>query len=92
MSKLTIVEAAEAALNVLGAPSSVKQIYAKILERSLYKFGAQDPVGVLRIQMERHCVETSWASDAKVKRFRKNEAGLFSNIESGNLREKNRVV
>lgn len=63
MSKLTIVEAAQAALRILDTPSSVKQVYAKILERSLYKFGAQDPVSVLRIQMERHCVETSWASD-----------------------------
>ncbi|WP_282145785.1 restriction endonuclease [Alteromonas stellipolaris] len=92
MSKLTIVEAAEIALKMLGVPSSVKQVYAKILERSLYKFGAQDPVSVLRIQMERHCVETSWVSDAKVKRFRKSEAGLFSNIESGNHQAKTRKV
>lgn len=92
MSKLTIVEAAQTALRILDTPSSVKQVYAKILERSLYKFGAQDPVSVLRIQMERHCVETSWVSDAKVKHFRKSETGLFSNIESDDQRNKTRKV
>ena len=92
MSKLTIVEAAETALRILDAPSSVKQVYAKILERSLYKFGAKDPLSVLRIQMERHCFETSWISDAKVKRFRKSEDGLFSNIESDGMKSDIRKV
>ena len=42
MTKLTIVEAAKEALYLLGAPSSLKQIYSKIMERSLYKFGAKE--------------------------------------------------
>ncbi|MCE2594915.1 restriction endonuclease [Motilimonas cestriensis] len=47
------------------------------MERSLYKFGAKDPLSVLRIQMERHCDSTSWGSGAKRKLFSKNEDGLF---------------
>ena len=43
MSKMTIVEAAKEALYLLGAASSLKQIYSKIMERSFYKFGAKDP-------------------------------------------------
>ena len=52
MSKMTIVEAAKEALYLLGAASSLKQIYSKIMERSFYKFGAKDPLAVLRIQIE----------------------------------------
>lgn len=78
MSKLTIVDAAKEALAILGAPSSVKQIYAKIMERSLFKFGAKDPIAVLRVQIERHCEQTSWSCEAKNKYFKKDEEGLFS--------------
>jgi restriction system protein len=77
MTKLTIVEAAVEALVLLATPSSTKQIYSKILERQLYKFGAQDPVAVLRVQLERHCDRTSWSSEARNKRFSKNDDGLF---------------
>ena len=52
MIKMTIVEAATEALRLLSKPSSIKQIYAKVLERSLYKFGAKDPLAVLRVQIE----------------------------------------
>lgn len=78
MSKLTIAGAAVEALLLLEAPSTISQIYAKIMERSLYKFGAKDPLAVLRVQIERHCEQTSWSCEAKNKLFRKNEKGLFS--------------
>lgn len=78
MSKMTIVEAAKEALYLLGAASSLKQIYSKIMERSLYKFGAKDPLAVLRIQIERHCEQTSWSCEAKNKFFIKDEKGLYS--------------
>ncbi|MEM6184454.1 restriction endonuclease [Shewanella vaxholmensis] len=77
MTKLTIVEAAVEALILLEVPSTCKQVYTKIMERKLYKFGAKDPIAVLRIQMERHCDATSWSSEAKNKHFSKNVDGLF---------------
>jgi restriction system protein len=78
MTKMTIVEAAKEALRLLNEPSTIKQIYAKILERSFYKFGAKDPLSVLRIQLERHCEQTTWSSEAKNKLFTKDEKGLYS--------------
>ncbi len=83
MSKLTIVEAAAEALSLLARPSSVREIYAKIMERSLYKFGAKDPLAVLRIQMERHCDQTTYATEAKTKLFTKCEDGLYSLLNYG---------
>lgn len=77
MTKLTIVEAAHKALVLIDKPASTKQIYAKILERSLYKFGAKDPIAVLRVQLERHCDTTAWSSEAKTKLFSKNSDSLF---------------
>ncbi|WP_255546838.1 restriction endonuclease [Moritella sp. 36] len=82
MKKLTIVEAALEALHLLGRASTIKQIYAKIMERQLYKFGAKDPISVLRIQVERHCESTAWSSEAKVKLFLKNDNSEFSPLIS----------
>lgn len=83
MSKLTIVEAAEEALSLLSKPSTVREIYAKIMERSLYKFGAKDPLSVLRIQIERHCDKTNYTADARTKHFTKCEDGLYSLLKYG---------
>ncbi len=81
-SKLTIVEAAVEAIYLIGKPSTVKQTYVKIMERQLYKFGAKDPIAVLRIQMERHSDATTWGSEAKIKRFSKNVSGEFQVLGS----------
>ncbi len=75
--KNTIVESAVAALKILGSPSNVKQIYAKIMERKLYKFGAKDPIAVLRVQLERHTNNTTWGAESKVKVFSKDSEGKF---------------
>jgi restriction system protein len=77
MTKLTIVEAALEALNLIGSSATIKQTYAKIMERQLYKFGAKDPLAVLRIQMERHCDSSTWSSEAKNKLFSKTDKGEF---------------
>ena len=82
MKKLTIVEAALEALHLLGSAATIKQIYAKIMERQLYKFGAKDPVAVLRVQVERHCESTAWTSEAKIKLFLKNNNSEFTPLIS----------
>jgi restriction system protein len=88
MTKLTIVEAALEALNVIGSSATVKQTYAKIMERKLYKFGAKDPLAVLRIQMERHSDTSTWGSEAKNKLFSKTENGEFYPLNSRKLTKK----
>jgi len=85
MTKLTIVEAAFEALNLIGDSATVKQTYAKIMERHLYKFGAKDPLAVLRIQMERHSDTSTWGSEAKHKLFSKTEDGKFYPLNSRKL-------
>jgi len=85
MTKLTIVEAALEALNLIASPATVKQTYAKIMERQLYKFGAKDPLAVLRIQMERHSDTSTWGSEAKHKLFSKTEDGEFYPLNSRKL-------
>ena len=82
MTKLTIVEAALEALNLIGDSATVRQIYAKIMERQLYKFGAKDPLAVLRIQMERHSDTSTWRSEAKHKLFSKTDSGEFYPLNS----------
>ncbi|WP_462171618.1 hypothetical protein [Pseudoalteromonas xiamenensis] len=52
------------------------------MEHSLYKFGAKDPVAVVRVQMERLSVNTSFSSESEVKHFVKDENGKFSLIHS----------
>ena len=52
------------------------------MERQLYKFGAKDPVAVLRVQVERHCESTAWSSEAKVKLFLKNNNSEFTPLIS----------
>ena len=50
--KYTILEAAkEVLLSFDNQPMPVAEIYAKILERSLYTFRAQAPVSVLRSEL-----------------------------------------
>ncbi|PKF63882.1 restriction endonuclease [Psychromonas sp. psych-6C06] len=51
------------------------------MERQLYKFGAKDPIAVLRIQMERHSDASAWCSQAKVKVLTKDDDGKFSPLD-----------
>lgn len=81
MTKPTIVEAAKIALQLIDRPANLKQIYGKILERSLYQFGAKDPLSVLRVQVERHCEETNWSAAAKDKVFSKDDNGFYSLLQ-----------
>lgn len=53
---MTIIEAAKQALKELGRPSSAQEIYSQILLRGHYRFGAKKPLGILRSELQRHCV------------------------------------
>ena len=53
--KYTILEAAkEVLLSSENQLMSVTEIYAKIMERSLYSFRAQVPISVLRGELRKH--------------------------------------
>ena len=51
---MQIYEAALLALKELGKPTHLREIYALIVSRNFFQFGAADPVRVLGIQLDRH--------------------------------------
>jgi hypothetical protein len=54
MPRTTILDAVVLALPRDGVPRSAKEIRDLIVERSLFTFRAQDPVGILRAAIRKH--------------------------------------
>jgi hypothetical protein len=51
---MTILEACIEVLSAAEEPMPVAHIHAEIVRRSLYRFGAKEPVGVVRATLRRH--------------------------------------
>lgn len=54
MDRLTIRDAAEKALQELGRPATISEIYAEIVRSGLFEFNTQNPEHVLRTTIVRH--------------------------------------
>lgn len=65
----TIIEAAIEVLKHSDETLSVSEIYAKIIENSLYEFHAQDPLSVLRVELRGHSVGIDYPSASSKKYF-----------------------
>ncbi|WP_462373965.1 restriction endonuclease [Segatella buccae] len=65
----TIIEAAIEVLKHSYETLSVSEIYAKIVESSLYEFHAQDPLSVLRVELRGHSVGIDYPSASSKKYF-----------------------
>lgn len=65
----TIIEAAIEVLKHSDETLSVSEIYAKIVESSLYEFHAQDPLSVLRVELRGHSVGIDYPSASSKKYF-----------------------
>ena len=65
----TIIEAAIEVLKHSDETLSVSEIYAKIIEKSLYEFHAQDPLSVLRVELRGHSVGIDYPSASSKKYF-----------------------
>src|SRR5579859_250354 len=67
MKRRTIREAAKEALLRAGRPLSANAIYDLIIEQDLYRFNAENPAGIVKIEIRRHCegVEFPTAKPAK---------------------------
>ena len=52
---MTIIEAAVKVLQDYSSGLSSKEIFEQIVSNDYYTFGAQDPEGVLTIELKRHC-------------------------------------
>lgn len=71
--KETIIRVLEAELHGM----TVEQIYNKIIADKLYNFGAQNPRNVVRVEIERACVNSSYTVRASKNcfRFERNQKG-----------------
>ena len=67
--KRTIIEAAIEVLKHSDETLSVSEIYAKIVENSLYEFHAQNPLSVLRGELRSHAVGIDYPSASSKKYF-----------------------
>lgn len=76
-NNLTIAEAAKQVLDDAIKPQSKEEVYANIVEKGLYKFGAEKPVSVLAVELNRHCVDTEYSNPAVEPIFGKTHDGRF---------------
>ncbi len=62
VSKLTICEAAKAVIEEAGEAMLISDIYNTIVEKNLYKFGAQEEnrEKIVQVQVERYTDNTTW--------------------------------
>lgn len=77
-SSRTIAEAAEIALQRIGEPATPKEIYSRITTDELYRFGAEDPVDVIRLQMDRHSSNVDRKDSADPELFFRRDDGTYS--------------
>lgn len=94
MTLKTIVDAAINALEKLGYAAFVSEIYETIVTYNLYEFGAKDPKSVLRITLDRHCVNKYIDVAHCNKCFKKTHGGRYElfNNEEASVRERNDAI
>lgn len=66
---MTIVEAIRAVLSDIKKPLTYKEIYAEIINRDLYKFGAKSPEAIVNSKLRKHCYGLDFPSASPVKHF-----------------------
>ena len=62
VNNLTIVEAALQVLEQSKTPLNREEIFARIVEEGLYRFGAKKPVSVLDVELNRHSFDTNYSN------------------------------
>ena len=81
MRKRTINEAILEVFKRVGKPLPLKAIYDKIIEFDLYRFRAQNPEDIVRIQLRKHCAGLDFMSASQKKYFVLNKDGTFWKLE-----------
>ena len=66
---MTIVEAIQEVLRLAGKPLTYKEIYEKIIDSDLYRFGAKRPESVVHAKIRKHCIGLDFPSASPVKYF-----------------------
>jgi len=60
-----------------GKPLTSKEIYNKIIENDYYRFRAEDPVNIVRIQLRRHCINLDFPTASPTKLFQALKDGTY---------------
>lgn len=76
MSK-TIIDAAIKASTILGKAASLDELYESIMKNSLYVFGAKDPKSVLRITLDRYCINKNLGRPHQKRYYKKLIGGCY---------------
>ena len=66
---MTIIEAIKTVLQDEPNGLTSYDIYEKIIEQSLYQFGAKNPVGVVNGEIRRHCMGLDFPTALPIKHF-----------------------
>ena len=74
---MTIIEAVLAVMREANKPLSAAEVYDGILRRGLYKFGAKDPLNLVRAQMRRHSVSYERPAGATTRYLEKVDKDRF---------------
>tara|TARA_A200000159_G_scaffold164892_1_gene197111 strand:- start:2033 stop:4831 length:2799 start_codon:yes stop_codon:yes gene_type:complete len=73
----TIASAALEVLRSFNKPMSKEEIFGHIIDRDLYSFGAQKPLNVLNVELNRHTEGTDYSQAPANKLFGKTANGWF---------------
>jgi restriction system protein len=69
MKTPTIIDAISTVLQESKTSLSIGVIYNKIVEKDYYKFNAQNPQSVVRVELRRHCIGVDFPTAASKKYF-----------------------
>ena len=80
--KRTIIEAISKVLKDNGKSLSIRDIYDQIIDNCYYKFNAQNPYNVVRVEIRRHCIGVNIPSASRKKYFKIHKDGTYSLLSS----------
>lgn len=84
----TITQAAIEVLKHSDRTLSISEIYAKIIEDSLYDFHAQDPLSILRVELRGHAYGIDYPSASSKKFFSYDEKTRTFGLANQNVKQR----
>jgi restriction system protein len=78
---MTIIESAIEVLRSEKRPMLAEEIYRVICSKGLFKFGAKDPISVLRAELRRHSTGFTGKTKSAIARLKQDENKHFTVID-----------
>jgi len=91
MKTPTIIAAISTVLQESNTSLSIGVIYNKIVEKDYYKFNAQNPQSVVRVELRRHCIGVDFPSASSKKYFQILSDGTYCLINQF-IKEKKETI